>query len=52
MQWLRNLPVSRKFLYAFGLVCGLCIVLGAYTFFVFRGITVNNAQVSESSSPS
>jgi methyl-accepting chemotaxis protein len=51
MHWLRNLPVSRKFLYAFGLVCGLCIALGIYTFFAFRNITANNATVSENSFP-
>ena len=52
MHWLRNLPVSRKFLYAFGLVCGLCIALGTYTFVTFRGIAANNAQVSENDLPS
>ncbi len=52
MHWLRNLPVSRKFIYAFGLVCGLCIVLGIYTFSTFRGIAAKNAEVSENSLPS
>ena len=51
MHWLRNLPVSRKFLYAFGLVCGLCIALGIFSFFTFRGIATNNARVSEDSFP-
>jgi methyl-accepting chemotaxis protein len=46
MQWLRNLPISRKFNYAFGIVCGLCIVLGAYTLFSFRGIAQRNTEVS------
>ena len=40
MQWLRNLPVSRKFIFAFGIVCALCIVLGTYAFITFRGIAV------------
>jgi methyl-accepting chemotaxis protein len=51
MQWLRNLSVSRKFIAAFGIVCGLCIVLGVYTFFTFRGIAANSAQVSNISLP-
>ncbi len=52
MQWLRNLPVSRKFIFAFGIVCGLCIVFGTYTFFTFRAIAVKSADVSEDSFPS
>jgi len=52
MQWLRNLAVSRKFLYAFGLVCGLCIALGSYTFIAFRSIAAKNANVSEVNLPS
>ncbi len=52
MHWLRNLPVSRKFLYAFGIVCGLCILLGAFTYFTFRGIAQKNAVVSENHLPS
>jgi methyl-accepting chemotaxis protein len=52
MQWVRNLPVSRKFIAAFGLVCGLCIVLGAYTFFTFQGIAGRSAIVSGEHLPS
>ena len=52
MQWLRNLPVSRKFIYAFGLVCGLCIVLGAYSFITFRSIETRNAALSSVDLPS
>ncbi len=52
MQWLRNLPVSRKFIAAFGIVCGLCIVLGAYTFITFREIAVKNLDVSDNALPS
>jgi methyl-accepting chemotaxis protein len=52
MQWLRDLSVSRKFLYAFGIVCGLCIALGAYTFLIFHGIAAKNADVSENTFPS
>jgi methyl-accepting chemotaxis protein len=52
MLWLRNLPVARKFIYAFGIVCGLCFVLGLYSFLTFRGIAANNRQVSAVSFPS
>jgi methyl-accepting chemotaxis protein len=51
MQWLRNLPVSRKLTYAFGIVCGLCVLLGAFTFITFRGIAAKSAVVSESHIP-
>jgi len=51
MQWLRNLPVSRKFAYAFGIVCGLCVLLGAFTFITFRGISAKSAVVSENHIP-
>jgi methyl-accepting chemotaxis protein len=52
MQWLRNLPIARKFILAFGIVCGLCIVLGTYTFIAFSSIATKNAAVSENSFPS
>ncbi|MDR3725579.1 MAG: methyl-accepting chemotaxis protein [Terracidiphilus sp.] len=51
MTWLKNLPISRKFIYAFGIVCGLCVVLGAYSFFTFRGIAAKNLDVSGNSFP-
>jgi methyl-accepting chemotaxis protein len=46
MQWLHNLPVSRKFTVTFGAVCGLCVVLGAFTFITFRNIAQKSADVS------
>jgi methyl-accepting chemotaxis protein len=52
MLWLRNLPVARKFLYAFGIVCGLCFVLGIFTSMTFRGISTKNAQLSNTYLPS
>lgn len=51
-QWVRNLSVSRKLLLAFGIVCGLCIVMGMYTFFVFHGITAECNDVSLNALPS
>jgi methyl-accepting chemotaxis protein len=52
MAWLKNLPISRKFIFAFGIVCGLCIVLGIYTFATFRSIAAKNQDVSAKSFPS
>ncbi|HKN21618.1 MAG TPA: methyl-accepting chemotaxis protein [Terracidiphilus sp.] len=52
MSWARNLPLSQKFSYAFGVVCVLCLVLGIYTFFTFRGITQKSAEVSGNHLPS
>ncbi|MGA3370841.1 MAG: methyl-accepting chemotaxis protein [Terracidiphilus sp.] len=52
MQWLRNLPISRKFTLAFGIVCGLCIVLGTYTFNAFQAIGSRNLDVSDKRFPS
>jgi len=52
MSAFRNLPVARKFAFAFGLVCSLCLILGAYTFFTFRDIAAKSVAVSENSFPS
>src|SRR5271166_3022548 len=51
MQWLRNLPISRKFNYAFSIVCGLCVVLGTYTLISLHNIAQRNAEVSEHAFP-
>lgn len=51
MQWLRNLPIGKKFVYAFGLVCGLCFALGVYTFLTLRSIQHQNSIVSKHSFP-
>jgi len=51
MQWLRNLPISRKFLFAFGIVCALCIALGTYTSLVFRSVATESADVSANGFP-
>ncbi len=52
MSWARNLPLSRKFTFAFGVVCALCLVLGVYTFFAFHGIAGKSAEVSGNHLPS
>ena len=52
MSAIRNLPISRKFTIAFGIVCGLCIVLGTYTCITFRSIANKSSDVSEKHVPS
>jgi methyl-accepting chemotaxis protein len=52
MDWLKNLPVSRKFLYAFGIVCVLCILMGGYDSLTFRGISTKSVDVADNSFPS
>ena len=52
MSAFRNLPVARKFAFAFGLVCSLCLILGAYTFITFRDMAVKSVKVSDDSFPS
>jgi len=51
MSAFSNMPVARKFNLAFGLVCTLCLVLGAFTFITFRGITSKSADLSDHSFP-
>lgn len=52
MSWARNLPLSRKFTFAFGVVCVLCLGLGTYTFATFNVIVEKSRDVSEISLPS
>jgi methyl-accepting chemotaxis protein len=52
MSWARNIPISRKFFYAFGTVCVLCVLLGGYSSIAFRGIAARCALVSQESVPS
>ena len=52
MSWFRNLPISRKFYFAISSVCGVYVLLGAFTFFSFRDIARKSADVSENSFPS
>jgi methyl-accepting chemotaxis protein len=51
MSWHRNLPVSRKFLYAFGLVCAMCILLGIFSFIAFAGIAKKVSELRSNSFP-
>jgi methyl-accepting chemotaxis protein len=52
MQWFRNLPVSRKFILAFGTVCALSFLLGLYSLTVFRSISAQSLDVSTNAFPS
>ena len=52
MSVLRNISISKKFAYAFGLVCLLCATLAIYTFITFHSIAVSSADVSENGLPS
>jgi methyl-accepting chemotaxis protein len=52
MSWARNLPLSRKFTYAFGVVCALCLILGSYTFVTFYTIVQKTQNVSGDDLPS
>jgi methyl-accepting chemotaxis protein len=52
MSWARNLPLSRKFSFAFGVVCVLCLVLGTYTLATFHAIVQKSQDVSETALPS
>jgi len=51
MSVLRDLRISLKFGYAFGVVCLLCLLLSALTFSTFRGIPIKNRDVSGKSLP-
>src|SRR3954451_1213783 len=51
MSVYRNLPIARKFALSFGLVCMLCIILGAYSYFTFRSIVTSSVAVSENTFP-
>ena len=52
MSAIRNLPISRKFTIAFGLVCTLCLAMGAYSCLTFHSVAAVNQAVSESTLPS
>ena len=52
MSWAINVPLSRKFTYAFGIVCGLCLVVGIYTLVTFLSVSQKSRSVSEDAFPS
>jgi methyl-accepting chemotaxis protein len=52
MNWLRNLPIARKFAFAFGVVCLGILVLGIYSFVTLRSTASLIADVSGDALPS
>lgn len=52
MTFFRNLPISRKFLVAFGIVCLLCIVQGLFSIGGISKINKDTASLAGSSLPS
>jgi methyl-accepting chemotaxis protein len=51
MSIFNNLPIAKKFAYAFGLICVFCILLGAYSSFTFHRIALQNTAVSQNALP-
>ena len=52
MSLVRNLPIARKFTYAFGIISLLCVGLAGYTFFTLRGISAMASDVRTVNLPS
>jgi methyl-accepting chemotaxis protein len=52
MSLVRNLPIARKFTYAFGIISLLCAGLGAYTLLTFRSMAAKTEEVSGNHLPS
>ena len=52
MSWARNVPIARKFVYAFGVVCALCIFVGVFTFMALHSISAKIQDVSDDALPS
>jgi methyl-accepting chemotaxis protein len=52
MSVARNIRIARKMTISFGLVCALCLGLGAYSYFTFRAIVARCGDVSQTSFPS
>ncbi len=52
MSWSRNLPISQKFKYTFGTICGVSALLGCFTFASLRSIARKSAEVCDKAFPS
>ena len=52
MSVVRNLPIARKFTYAFGIISLLCIGLAVYSFITLRSITAMASGVRSVNVPS
>jgi methyl-accepting chemotaxis protein len=52
MSFVRNLPIARKFTFAFGIISLLCIGLAGYTYVTFRGIVASAVDIRDNAVPS
>jgi methyl-accepting chemotaxis protein len=52
MSLVSNLPIARKFTFAFGIISLLCASLGTYTLLTFRGMAAKTEEVSGNHLPS
>jgi methyl-accepting chemotaxis protein len=52
MSAIRNIPLRRKFVIAFGIVCVLCLASGVYSLLTFRAIAQRSGDVSQNRFPS
>ncbi|MGC2301448.1 MAG: methyl-accepting chemotaxis protein [Acidobacteriaceae bacterium] len=52
MSFVRNFPIARKFTYAFGIICLLCVGLAGYTFVTLRSISALASRVRTVNLPS
>lgn len=52
MSFLKNLPISRKFTYAFGSVCLLCALLGTVALIGFMKVNSHLTDIVDNSMPS
>jgi methyl-accepting chemotaxis protein len=52
MSFVRNLPIGRKFTWAFGIISLLCVGLAVYSFFSLRDITRSAVDIHDNGIPS
>lgn len=52
MSALRNMSLSLKFAFAFGIVVSLCVLQGGYAFFAFRSVGAKSVDVRDDALPS
>jgi len=52
MSYVRNLPIARKFTYAFAIISLLCIGLAVYTFIAMRGVATSAVDIRDNAVPS
>jgi methyl-accepting chemotaxis protein len=52
MSLIRNLPIARKFIWAFGIIGLLCVSLAVYTFFSLRTVMASAIDIRDNAVPS